>query len=314
MRMRPDILLTVTIFIGLSAGAARAQFGPPPGGPPPEAFTACDGKNDGAACSHPTPHGTMTGTCQQRGQRLQCVPGGPGMGPSGMGGPGGPGGMGNAAGPGDPARQGGGPRLDSDGNEIDFRPSQRYTFTSAPVPIIRSAATAFTLPDGRMHWYEAVRTPEGGVNWVQAKALAEQAGGYLATLHSKEENQFVFNLVADKKFWFEWDGSHNYVMNGPFLGGFQPSGSREPDDGWKWVSGEPWTYRNWAWEGMPGDRDPRPSTQPNDATGNQNVLAFGEVNEPVATWGDFPHKFSSYQSEHDGKAYGFVIEYNRQPK
>lgn len=301
MRARVDIGLTVMIAAGLSTGAAWAQFGPPPGGPPPEAFAACDGKNDGAACSHPTPHGTMDGTCQQRGQRLQCVPGRQGMGPGGQGGMSGQGGM------------GGGPTLDAAGNEIDFRPSPRYTFASAPVPIRRSPVTAFTLPDGRTHWYEAVHTPEGGVNWVQAKALAEEAGGYLATLHSKAENQFVFELIADKKFWFEWDSRHNYVMNGPFLGGFQPGGSSEPDGGWKWVTGEPWSYRNWAWEGMPGDRDPRPSNQPNDATGNQNVLAFGEVSEPVATWGDFPHKFGSYRSEHEGKAYGFVIEFDRKP-
>jgi hypothetical protein len=273
----------------------------PMGGPPPEAFAACQDKAAGTTCSHPIPSGTIEGTCQPRGERMQCIPA---RGPGG----GGPGGGGPGRGP------GGGPQLDAQCNEIDRMPSPGVTFPTLPVAHQRTHPLPFTLPDGRTHWYEAVYLPQGGVNWVQAKSLAEQAGGYLVTLHSRAENDFVFGLIADRKFWFAWDGSHNHVMNGPFLGGCQPAGSSEPRGGWRWVTGEPWSYENWAWEGMPGDRDPRPSGQPNDATGNQNVTAFGEVNEPVATWGDFPHKFSSFQSQHDGKAYGFVIEYDAPPR
>lgn len=209
---------------------------------------------------------------------------------------------------------GGGPQLDVAGNEIDERhPSERYTFATVPVPLERMASRPFTLPDGRTHWYEVLYTPEGGVNWVQAKALAEQAGGHLATIASAEENAFVFDLVKDRKYWFQWDASHNHVMNGPFLGGYQPRGSAEPKGGWRWVTGEPWVYENWAYDGMPGDDDPRPSQQPNDATGNQNVVAFGEVNIPVPTWGDFPQKFSTYRSPFPGRTHGFVIEYETAP-
>ena len=295
------------IVLAVATGPALAQMGPPMGGPPPEAFAACEGKEMGVACSHAIPNGgTVDGTCQSRGGRQQCIPAGgpppePGTGP--QGGAGGP-----------PPGQGGGkPQLDDQGNEIDFRPSPRLTFETLPVPFQRLAPVPFTLPDGAVHWYEVVYLPQGGVNWVQAKALAEQAGGYLVSIHSDAENQFEFQLVAERKFWFQWDYSHHGVMNGPFLGGFQPRGSSEPKGGWRWVSGEPWTYEHWAWEGMPGDRDPRPNNQPNDATGDQNVLAFGEVNEPVSTWGDFPQKFGTYRGPHDGKALGFIIEYDRPP-
>jgi hypothetical protein len=65
------------------------------------------------------------------------------------------------------------------------------------------------------------------VNWVQAKALAEVVGGHLVTLHSKQENEFVFNLIKDKKFWFKWDSSHNYVMNGPLMGDKNRNKNRE---------------------------------------------------------------------------------------
>ena len=219
--------------------------------------------------------------------------------------------------PGETLSQPGGPQgqqptLDTNGNETSGG-SPLYTFENAPVPIVRIEPVTSKLPGGETHWYEVVYLPEGGINWVQAKALAEQAGGYLVTVHSDQENEFVFNLIKDKKFWFSWDASHNYVMSGPFIGAFQPEGSKEPDGGWKWVSGENWTYSNWCKDGVNEDRDPRPNNQPNDATGNQNVAAYGEVNEPVSYWGDFPHKFGTYNSLFPGKAFGFIIEYNNNP-
>ncbi|KAF0223121.1 MAG: hypothetical protein FD176_2092 [Rhodospirillaceae bacterium] len=277
----------------LSAVPALAQ---PMGGPPPEAFTACDGKDSGAECSHPTPSGTtMTGTCQPRGDKMQCIPSrSPGGGAGGM--------------------SGGRPALDERGNETGFPASSRLTFDTIPVPFDRLTPVSFTLPGGETHWYEVVHLPQGGVNWVQAKSLAEQAGGYLATLHSTAENDFVFALISDRKFWFEWDHTHNFVMNGPFLGGFQPAGASEPKGGWRWVNGEAWSYENWARDGMSGDNDLRNNTQPNDATGNQNVLAFGEVNKPVSTWGDFPHRFGTHGEGREGRAQGFIIEYDKAPR
>jgi predicted CXXCH cytochrome family protein len=130
----------------------------------------------------------------------------------------------------------------------------------------------------------------------------------LVTVTSEDEGDFVLSLIDDEKYWFQWDETHNYVMNGPFLGGYQPAGSDEPDSNWQWVSGEPFEYTNWAYDGMAGDEDPRPNDQPNDATGNQNVIALGEVNIPVSTWGDFPHRLSSYNDPHEGGVYAFIIE------
>jgi len=40
-------------------------------GPPPEAYTACNGKNAGDTAEFVNPHGdTVTGTCEQEGDRL----------------------------------------------------------------------------------------------------------------------------------------------------------------------------------------------------------------------------------------------------
>ena len=189
-----------------------------------------------------------------------------------------------------------------------------YTFNDAPVEVVRwDASGDFILANGEAHSYEVVYLPEGGINWVQARYLAEEAGGYLATVTSDEEAEFLLNLVQDEKYWFQWNETHNYIMNGPFLGGYQPAGSNEPDGNWQWVSGEPFEYTNWAYDGMAGDEDSRPNDQPNDATGNQNVIALGEVNIPVSTWGDFPYRLSSYNDPNEGGVYGFIIEYDQSP-
>jgi hypothetical protein len=107
-------------------------------------------------------------------------------------------------------------------------------------------------PDGAVKWdnghcYEAVLAP--GVSWDQAKADCVARGGHLVTIASAAENAFVFSLVSgDADFWF-LDAYGNGL--GPWLGGYQPSGS-EPDEGWRWVTDEPFGYTNWE-TGQPGD-------------------------------------------------------------
>ena len=43
--------------------------------PPPEAYTACEGKNAGDTAEFVSPHGdTVTGTCEQEGDRIVLRP------------------------------------------------------------------------------------------------------------------------------------------------------------------------------------------------------------------------------------------------
>lgn len=89
---------------------------------------------------------------------------------------------------------------------------------------------------GNGHLYEVVSVPDG-ISWIDAKEAAEQRGGFLVTLTSEKEDQFVYNLL---------DSSMVTAANwSPWLGGFQPAGSAEPDGNWKWVTGEPFNYTNW---------------------------------------------------------------------
>ncbi len=52
---------------GRSSGERR-------GGPPAEAFSACDGLASGDACTVQTPHGNLQGRCRSHGGDAFCVP------------------------------------------------------------------------------------------------------------------------------------------------------------------------------------------------------------------------------------------------
>ena len=113
------------------------------------------------------------------------------------------------------------------------------------------------------HHYEVVISSDG-LDWADARADAESRSldgvpGHLATITSAEEDH-----------WFQDAFAH--VFNaGPWLGGFQPEGSGEPEDDWQWVTGEPFVYTNW------GDGEP------NDADGEDCMQYL-----PGPAWNDFP--------------------------
>ena len=47
---------------------------------------------------------------------------------------------------------------------------------------------------GNDHWYQAVSVPEG-ISWYNSHIAASNMDGYLVTIASSEENDFVFNLI-----------------------------------------------------------------------------------------------------------------------
>jgi hypothetical protein len=67
---------------------------------------------------------------------------------------------------------------------------------------------------GNGHWYEAVYVPER-ITWLNASATATGSGGYLATILSSAENDFVYGLITDPKFWIV--GPPRTL--GPWIGG-----------------------------------------------------------------------------------------------
>ena len=81
------------------------------------------------------------------------------------------------------------------------------------------------------------------VTWPEAKAYCESQGGYLATITSKEENDFIFSRL----------GGSSYAL---WIGG--TDAAREGT--WAWVNNEPWGYANWD------------AGEPNNAEGNEDSL------------------------------------------
>lgn len=142
---------------------------------------------------------------------------------------------------------------------------------------------------GNGHWYEVFSVPpESSINWLDAKQLAIDKGGYLATITSEAENDFVFSLVVGtSEFW--WNSGPSY-SGGVALGGYQTPGSTEPAGGWRWVTDdEPFDYTNWC------------SGQPDDAGGTQeNYLAFYDFDK---CWND---------ARNDSQI-GYVVEYIPEP-
>ncbi len=87
------------------------------------------------------------------------------------------------------------------------------------------------------HRYQIV---PGNTSWSEAKARAGQMGGHLATITSKEENDWIRRTFVDpldegKMFWI---GATN-------AGG---------DGQWRWVNGEPFAFTGWAADIISGQR------------------------------------------------------------
>ena len=124
---------------------------------------------------------------------------------------------------------------------------------------------------GNGHYY-AARLVQSGIAWHDAQRACVAEGGYLATITSAEEHQLVFALVStDPRFWFI-DGVGN--GEGPLLGGFQANSSAEPSGGWRWVTGEPFSYTAWS---------PR---EPNNSGGESRLVFFRQGGLIGDRWND----------------------------
>lgn len=110
-----------------------------------------------------------------------------------------------------------------------------------------SAANAVQW-DGNGHYYEYV---DQLVTWEEAQVIAESRQvngnpGYLVTLTSQEENDFVYYTILG--------GDAPPPWGDPWIGGYQNSDQSEPAANWHWVTEEPFEWVNWA-PGEPNDYD-----------------------------------------------------------
>ncbi len=82
------------------------------------------------------------------------------------------------------------------------------------------------------HWYQRI---DQAMTWTQAKTLCESSGGYLATIISQAENDFIANRLVIPGNHLAWLGATDSDSEGI----------------WKWTTGESWAYTNWS----PGQPD-----------------------------------------------------------
>jgi hypothetical protein len=90
-----------------------------------------------------------------------------------------------------------------------------------------------TQDGGNNHFYEVVT--DRSLSWSAAQSIAGSAGGYLATITSASEEQFVSTLLAD---------------SGASTGGYWIGLAKDQSGTWAWTNGETSTYTSWA-EGQP---------------------------------------------------------------
>lgn len=167
-------------------------------------------------------------------------------------------------------------------------------------------ATWFVSAGGNGHTYRVVARTSL-VSWDEADAEAKAAGGYLATITSAAENNFVFSLVDDPAYWTQTINGH-----GPWIGGFQAIGSPEPAGGWSWVTqpgalgAEPLAFTNWE-AGEPNDM----RATVNNVTYNQDRIAFFHSGMGrAATWSD---EYNETGSPLNQWTKSYVIEFGPRP-
>ena len=112
------------------------------------------------------------------------------------------------------------------------------------LPQVASAEAVYW--EGNGHYYEYLSPL---VSWEEAHIIAENRSigeqpGYLVTLTSQEENDFVYNMVLG--------GDAPAPAGDPWIGGYQNSDHSDPALNWHWVTEEEFEWTNWA-PGEPND-------------------------------------------------------------
>ena len=118
------------------------------------------------------------------------------------------------------------------------------------------------------------------VSWSEARRMAGEMGGRLATLETPERQARVWEIVRQRP--DGWVRNSSGYLIGPWLGGFQVPGSPEPAGGWQWVSGAQFAHENWIRDASAG------GPQPNNTSGIEDALVFMGYGAMAPGWNDYP--------------------------
>lgn len=183
-----------------------------------------------------------------------------------------------------------------------------FAATLSWVGLVHGQSFQWTLEaGGNGHFYQPVASP-GGIGWTDARNAATAMGGYLVTLTSSAENQFVFSLIDSQTYWYSGTTGHNY---GPWIGASQDGTAVEPVGSWTWLHGDGAmadTFSSW-WPGEPND------THYVTAPDGEDYAHFGRPGSPTlraATWNDLPD-VPTFNPGDGVLVRSFVVEYDVSP-
>jgi hypothetical protein len=89
---------------------------------------------------------------------------------------------------------------------------------------------------GNGHWYELVVSPTV-LTFYDAEAAAEARDGYLVTVTSQAETNFIVAALGGNNIKCAWLGAYQDRTDPAYS---------EPAGGWKWITGELWSYTDWC--------------------------------------------------------------------
>ena len=146
---------------------------------------------------------------------------------------------------------------------------------------------------GNGHYYERVEVA-GGITWEGARAAAQArviggVAGHLLAVNSPAELEFIRSSFPQAL------GSQHW------LGGYQnraASDYSEPSGGWRWVTGEPFTFAPWSTPAFGGN-----DVEPNNASGHDDFLAT----ELSTHEGGVVVRFNDAPADYDVS--GYYVEY-----
>ncbi|MHC4740291.1 MAG: C-type lectin domain-containing protein [Planctomycetota bacterium] len=112
--------------------------------------------------------------------------------------------------------------------------------------LVASAEAGLTQWAVNGHYYENVEAP--GIGRNAAKAAADAAGGYLMTVTSESENDFIFNniLVPNPAYVADPTDRAATLQNSYWTGGVY----NEAAGLWEWYNGEAWIYDGLFFSGL----------------------------------------------------------------
>ena len=123
--------------------------------------------------------------------------------------------------------------------------------------------TIYTHSDGTIY-----AVTKDSMNWDDARAMAQEQGGDLVTIHSEEENQLVAELLDGATAWLGASDDGDRIP-----GAFETTASSS-QDGWRWVDGSEFNYENW-----------HGTNEPNDS-GTEDCMQMNYGSQTDGSWND----------------------------